>query len=74
MLARQRLWSDGSASTMDLRIHSLHNLALMITAAVRARSHRLSASQDLARRDWIEETEYPGHICVERCACTHRRW
>lgn len=61
MIARQRLWRNSAASTVDLA--GRFQLESMLK--------RLPSGRYV--RDWIEDTKLPAHRCVEYCACTHER-
>jgi hypothetical protein len=63
VIARQRLWTDGTVSTMDLRFTVWQLLAML----------QLARSSVGDGRDWIEDTDAPAHRCPPMCAATHRR-
>jgi hypothetical protein len=63
MIARQRLWTDGTVSTMDLR--TVWRLYTMLDLA------RAAGIGD--GREWIEDEDAPAHRCPPICAATHHR-
>lgn len=62
MIARQRLWTNGTVSTMDLR--TLSCLLFML---------ELARAGIRDGREWIEDADAPAHRCPPICAATHRR-
>jgi hypothetical protein len=62
MIARQRLWTDGTVSTMDLR--TVWRLQFMLELA------RAGIGDG---REWIEDVDAPAHRCPPICAATHHR-
>jgi hypothetical protein len=62
MIARQRLWTNGTVSTMDLR--TVWRLLSMLELA------RAGIGDG---REWIEDEDEPAHRCPPICAATHRR-
>jgi hypothetical protein len=62
MIARQRLWTNGTVSTMDLR--TAWRLLFMLELA------RAGIGDG---REWIEDVDVPAHRCPPICAATHRR-
>lgn len=61
MIARQRLWRDGKASTVDTAA------GFQLSSMLR----RLPSGRYV--RDWIEDVARPAHHCVKYCACAHIR-